>query len=86
LSVGGTISLRQAHSPLGPNEARFQMEAGALLRGEVRRGASTYGVDWFEQKGWFDSLFIFRGPVENMLSFRAALRDYEQQLASIDDE
>jgi hypothetical protein len=81
----GTISLRQAHAPLGQGEARFQMEVGALLRGEVRRGAATYGVDWFEQKGWFDSLFIFRGPVENMVSFRAAVRDYERQLASVDE-
>jgi hypothetical protein len=84
-SVNGTISLREAQAPLDPGEARFTLELGVLIRGEVRRGAARYGVDWFEQKNWFDSFFVFRGPTDNMLRFHAAVKDFERQLEEIEE-
>lgn len=80
MKADGTITLQQAHAPLGPGEGRFNLEIGALLRGEVRRGAARHGVDWFEQKNWLDSFFIFRGAADDVLRFRAAVRDFERQL------
>jgi hypothetical protein len=85
VSVDGTISLREAQAPLGPGEARFTLEAGVLIRGEVRRGAARHGVDWFEQKNWFDSFFVFRGPADAMLRFHAAVKDFELQLEEIEE-
>jgi hypothetical protein len=85
MSVDGTISLRQAQAPLGPGEARFTLEIGVLIRGEVRRGATRHGVDWFEQKNWLDSYFIFRGPADDVLRFRAAVQDFERQLEEIEE-
>jgi hypothetical protein len=79
-SVNGTISLREAQAPLGPGEARFTLELGVLIRGEVRRGAARHGVDWFEQKNWLDSFFVFRGPADRMLRFHAAVKEFERQL------
>jgi hypothetical protein len=85
VSIDGTISLREAQAPLGPGEARFTLELGALIRGEVRRGAARHGVDWFEQKNWLDSFFVFRGPAENLLRFHAAVQNFERQLAEIEE-
>lgn len=86
MKVDGTITLQQAHAPLKPGEARFTLEAGVLIRGEVRRSAARQGVDWFEQKNWFDSFFIFRGEIANLMTFRRAVQDFERQLEEVEDE
>jgi hypothetical protein len=73
-----TITLREAHAALGPSEARFDVEAGVVLRGEIRRAAARLGVDWFEQKGWFESYFIFRGPAARVRLLFDALKAIDE--------
>lgn len=77
--VDGTISLREAQAPLQAGEARFHATAGLILRGTLRRGASQCGVDWFEQKGWLDSYFVFRGPAEQVRRLFAAMKKLEEE-------
>lgn len=78
-SVDGTITLQQAKAPLGPGEGRFSAEVGAIGRGDVRRMAAEIGVDWFEQKNWLTSYFIFRGPAATMLLFHERVRAAEEE-------
>ena len=52
----------EAMAPLGKGEARFPLTAGALIRGQVRKAATMAMVDFYEDKGFFESAFVFRGP------------------------
>lgn len=55
-----------ALSPLNAGEGRFNLTAGIAVRGTCRRAALKLGVDYYEEKGWIDSVFIFRGPVDRV--------------------
>ena len=56
----------EAYAPLGKNEGRFPVTAGAFVRGRVRKAATMAMVDYYEEKGWLESAFIFRGPAEKV--------------------
>lgn len=64
----------EALAPLKAGEGRFNLTAGMAIRGSVRRGALAYGVDFYEEKGWLDSVFIFRGDASRVTSFMSALK------------
>lgn len=51
----------EALAPLKAGEGRFKGHAGALTRGQVRRAALAYNVDYYENKGFLESNFVFRG-------------------------
>lgn len=63
----------EAIEPLKAGEGRFHLNAGMAIRGAVRRGALRYGLDYYEEKGWFDSAFIIRGDAGRIVQFKAAL-------------
>lgn len=64
------MSRDEAVSRLQNGEARFACTADIFLRGAIRELATIYAVKFYEQKGWFSSAFIFRGPVKNVLSIK----------------
>lgn len=63
----------EALAPLNKGEGRFHVTAGMAIRGAVRRGALRYGVDYYEERGWFDSAFVVRGDAGSIIQFKAAL-------------
>lgn len=63
----------QSLSKLNAGEGRVRMTAGAVVRGQVRRAALMYGVDFYEEKGWFESAFILRGPARQVMNLKKAL-------------
>lgn len=56
----------EAFAPLGHKEARFPMSAGALIRGQIRKAATMAMVDFYEEKGFLESQFIFRGQEDRV--------------------
>ena len=60
----------EAVSRLQNGEARFTCTADIFLRGAMRELATIFAVNFYEEKGWFSSAFIFRGPVDNILSIK----------------
>lgn len=62
----------QAMMPLCQGEARFNLTSGVMLRGTVRRAAVQAGVDYYEEKSFLESVFVFRGEIDRVL----ALRDF----------
>lgn len=64
----------EAYAPLGKGEGRFPMTAGALVRGQVRKAAAMAMVDFYEEKGWLESAFIFRGPADKVVALHNWLR------------
>jgi hypothetical protein len=56
----------EAMAPLGKNEGRFPATIGMIYRGMVRKAATRAMVDFYEEKGFFESVFIFRGPVDRI--------------------
>ncbi len=64
----------EALAPLRDGEGRFNITAGMAIRGEIRRGAVSFGVDFYEEKGFFESAFVFRGSKERLLKFMRVLK------------
>lgn len=64
----------EAFASLKFGEARFRATAGCLLRGDIRRLATSYLVDFYEEKGWLESLFIFKGESDRVRAFMEAMR------------
>lgn len=62
-----------ALAPLTPGEGRLPAQIGALLRGQVRKAAILRGIDFYEEKGWFESTFVFRGPAHKIVLFKNAM-------------
>lgn len=56
----------EALAPLKSGEGRFKGNGGALIRRMIRRAALAYNVDYYEDKGFLESDFVFKGPVENV--------------------
>ena len=63
----------EALAPLKAGEGRFTITAGMAIRGSIRRGALSYGVDYYEEKGWLDSVFIVRGCADRVVAFKDAI-------------
>lgn len=59
-----------AFATLKHGEARFKIEAGCLMRGSIRRLAAQYCVDFYEEKGWLESVFVFRSEKDRVIKFR----------------
>lgn len=64
----------EAMAPLGKNEGRFPMTAGLLVRGKVRKAAMMAMVDFYEDKGFLESTFIFRGPADRVIKLHNFLK------------
>ncbi len=65
----------EALAPLKPGYGRIKnVTAGALMRGELRRMAVGCGVDFYEEKGWLESGFIFVGIADNIRKFQMHLQ------------
>lgn len=62
----------EALAPLKTGEARLPANIGLINRAAIRRLALFYGVNYYEEKGWLTSTFIFRGPADRVLSFQRA--------------
>jgi hypothetical protein len=60
-------------SALNAGEGRFNLTAGMAIRGQIRRAALMYGVDYYEEKGWFESLFVMRGPAKKIINLKNAI-------------
>ncbi len=56
----------EAFAPLGKGEGRFPATASMLYRSRLRKAAIAAMVDFYEDKGWFESNFIFRGPAKRV--------------------
>ncbi len=65
----------EALAPLNTIEGRFNLTAGAMYRGEIRRAAIRFGIDFYEEKGFFESVFVFRGDRARVSKFYRILRD-----------
>jgi hypothetical protein len=63
----------QALAPLKMGEGRFNLTAGLAIRGAVRRGAINCGVDFYEEKGWLESVFVLRGEAKRVIQFKKAV-------------
>lgn len=63
----------EALSVLNAGEGRFNLTAGMAIRGQIRRAALMYGVDYYEEKGWFESLFVMRGPAKKIINLKNAI-------------
>lgn len=63
----------EALAPLKAGEGRVNLTAGIAIRGAIRRGAINYGVDYYEEKGWLESVFILRGRAERVMQFKNAV-------------
>lgn len=67
----------QALAPLKKGEARMPIEAGALVRSHIRRALLSLMLDFYEEKGWFESTFIVRGDIDRVMAFRKYLKNLE---------
>lgn len=67
------MSRSEALAPLKAGEGRFTVTAGIAIRGSIRRGALSYGLDYYEEKGWLDSVFIIRGSANRVVAFKDAI-------------
>jgi len=69
----------EAVAPLKSGEGRLKGEAGMLLRGQLRQAAVRNNIDYYEEKTFWSSLFIFRGEARRIQAFKdmldRALRD-----------
>lgn len=63
----------EALAPLKAGEARMPCTAGLAIRGQIRQAAVRMGVDYYEEKGWFESTFILRGPADRVSKLHKAI-------------
>lgn len=66
----------EALAPLGPGEGRIPISAGVVIRGQIRKAALMCGVDYYEEKGWFESTFILRGPAERVIKLKRLIEQH----------
>lgn len=55
-----------ALAPLGSNQGRFKFTAGIFVRGSIRQFIVARGLDYYEEKGFLESLFVVKGPVHQI--------------------
>lgn len=63
---------------------RVKFTVGLLLRREFRRYLeyvrfSGAHIEWIEQKGWLDSEFLVRGPVEQVLKIQTEAMQWAER-------
>ena len=63
----------EALAPLTKGESRFPIEAGALVRGQIRKLLLKHMLDYYEEKSFIESTFIVRGPVDKVMAVRRHL-------------
>lgn len=66
----------EALAPLKAGEARMPCTAGMAIRGQIRQAAVRMGVDYYEEKGWFESTFILRGPADRVKKLYGLLEQH----------
>lgn len=66
----------QALAPLGKGEGLWPVTAGVVSRGQIRKAALMCGVDYYEEKGWFESTFILRGPANRVIKLKRLLEQH----------
>lgn len=66
----------QALSPLKTGEGRFTMTAGLAIRGQIRQVAVQLGVDYYEERGWFESTLVLRGPADRVIRLKTMLEQH----------
>ena len=66
----------QALAPLKAGEARLPCTAGLVTRGKVRQAALMLGVDYYEEKGWLGSTFIFRSDADRVRILKNLLQKH----------
>ena len=68
------MNRQEALAPLGKGEGRFPVTSGALVRGSIRKAAMMVMVDFYEEKGLLESIFIFRGPQDRIIALHNWMR------------
>jgi hypothetical protein len=71
---GNEMTRDEAIAPLGPNEGRFPIMAGAFRRGRLRHMLNIAMLDYYEEKSFFESSFIIRGSADKVKSFIETLK------------
>lgn len=59
----------EALTPLKAGEGYVPVTAGVVIRGQLRKAALLSGIDYYEDKDWLESTFIFRGPADKLMRF-----------------
>lgn len=67
------MTRNEALAPLEKGEARVNLTAGLAIRGAIRRGAINYGVNYYEEKGWLESVFVLRGEANRVIQLKKAI-------------
>lgn len=70
-----------------PATLRMPVEAGALVRGQVRRTVESYAwqmgldIDIKESRGWLESTFLLtvHGPANKLVEFGEAVKRWAQE-------
>ncbi len=60
----------EAMADLPSGIGRFTIKAGFMFRGDIRSDALRAGINFYEERGFFNSTFVFRGDGLTLLSFR----------------
>ena len=59
----------EAYKPLKANEASFPMSVGAFYRGTIRQEALLHNIDYYEEKGFLTSVFLFKAEKTKLIKF-----------------
>lgn len=59
----------EAYKPLKANEARFPLTVGAFYRGNIRQEALLHNIDYYEEKGFLTSVFLFKAEKTKLTIF-----------------
>lgn len=70
------MNRREALAPLQPGEGRVHCTAGMVVRGQLRQASVRMGVDYYEEKGWFESTFILRGRADRVIKLKRLLEQH----------
>lgn len=68
------MNREEALATLDYGEARFKIEVGMLLRGSFRRYLTMAGCDYYEDKGFIESLFVIKGNQSLVVALVADLK------------
>jgi hypothetical protein len=63
------------NGPLMIGEARIRFRAGLLMRAAIRQSCLALGLEYAEEKGLLDSMFVIRGQEKPMRRFMAWMEE-----------
>jgi hypothetical protein len=70
------MTREEALAPLkGSGEGRFPIKSGAWYRGQIRKLIVMHMLDYYEEKGFFESAFIVRGPADKIVALHQFLEE-----------